>query len=1224
VNSRFLRVGAFLCLSLSIVAVFLVLREGGSLIPLPFFGEGSFSLLGDLTMIGRKNATDIYRVSFSSGTTTQTLQQDKIYLISVPDASNVHVVPFDLALTVGSSTGHFVNYFGYKYTDIAAAEERLHADDGVFLNRFPGQFFVSEKARAEDAAHGGGIASFEERNGITMLGTSGSGSMQLARGALYMLVVNETEPVTINIHYHCGDGVRTAEEQCDDGNVIDGDGCSMDCHTELGWACHDVPVTQTVAQSSVQSPGFLNRFMSVLFDNRMVANAESSGDAAVCGNARCEIGEIGTIRLSAPYVASPTGSSMESYSNMGVGVTYLGSDANGRTLIGVRGTHNVSYGDSSSGWSTTHTEQWWNMALTAGGGYEWLNEGIPIMTSGTGYPQYYSSDTPAYLGTIDGQPTIAYVSLSDGLPSGAPPLYPRTHVANVDLYTGLIFGNNPPIPFVGSGVVPIGDIDGNGYPDFLTQAATWDSSGITGHQLSVMLLRREGSTLSGTIVPIIGAPSSAVGNITVLGDMNSDGRPEIAVDGTENNVGSVWILSLNADMSVASQSRITPNISFSTGTEEDFYVQEFGAILTGVGDWDGDSIPDLVVGTSGGTLGGDGVQHDAPLWVLFLNQDKTVKSVRVIHSSDVGPFHSWWDGLQTFTSLTSIPDSDGDGRQELVIGDPHGVSCIGLAGQYAAGAHVFFSKALESCPQDCNQCIPPASAAVTQASSQLAPPTESPPPTCNDGTCTIGEWNPIVIPGPLYRFSYASSDYQILSMGKAAIADLGDFDRDGFQDIVVATSAAGYEIPSDPSLSVYHGEVDLISLTASGTQKTIHRIFEGTGGFVTGNASAQTIGAAVEVVGDIDGDGVEDLAVTAGNMSNTSAHSLYILFLSRNGTVKSWRELTPSDMGTVNSRNLGAALTSLGDFDGDGVPDLAVGDPAALPTETWSGPAGSVHLLLLNRDGSVKTVLHLNAASFYGTAAVSSANLAAGHFGAPLAYFGDLFGDGRKLLIVGNMEIFFNADNSINGVKQLSMALTTGLENMGDMNGDGKDDLGVMGSNVSFPGGSTTPIITPSGTIGYFSMMENGDLESLTFYNVAGYAGLDASASGIPSFTSIADVDKDGRRELVISHQAVGFCTTGVAGNTWLLLSGERANLCSDDCNSVNFCSPLYQNSSSSSLPANPVKSVCEPVCGDGLIFGAEQCDDYNTGYNDGCDGMCQIESGWNCAGQPSVCTGGT
>ncbi len=42
-------------------------------------------------------------------------------------------------------------------------------------------------------------------------------------------------------------------------------------------------------------------------------------------------------------------------------------------------------------------------------------------------------------------------------------------------------------------------------------------------------------------------------------------------------------------------------------------------------------------------------------------------------------------------------------------------------------------------------------------------------------------------------------------------------------------------------------------------------------------------------------------------------------------------------------------------------------------------------------------------------------------------------------------------------------------------------------------------------------------------------------------------------------------------------------------------------------------------VCGDGIVAGSEECDDGNTLYNDGC-GMCHVETGWTCWGEPSSC----
>ncbi|MCP3684206.1 MAG: VWA domain-containing protein [bacterium] len=43
-------------------------------------------------------------------------------------------------------------------------------------------------------------------------------------------------------------------------------------------------------------------------------------------------------------------------------------------------------------------------------------------------------------------------------------------------------------------------------------------------------------------------------------------------------------------------------------------------------------------------------------------------------------------------------------------------------------------------------------------------------------------------------------------------------------------------------------------------------------------------------------------------------------------------------------------------------------------------------------------------------------------------------------------------------------------------------------------------------------------------------------------------------------------------------------------------------------------------ACGDGVLDSGEECDDGNTNNNDGCDDSCDIETGWSCDDEPSVC----
>jgi cysteine-rich repeat protein len=75
--------------------------------------------------------------------------------------------------------------------------------------------------------------------------------------------------------------------------------------------------------------------------------------------------------------------------------------------------------------------------------------------------------------------------------------------------------------------------------------------------------------------------------------------------------------------------------------------------------------------------------------------------------------------------------------------------------------------------------------------------------------------------------------------------------------------------------------------------------------------------------------------------------------------------------------------------------------------------------------------------------------------------------------------------------------------------------------------------------------------------------------------------------------------------------------------NAVGFPSFEYVVSDGSLTDVGKVNITASagPVCGDGVIASPETCDDGNPNAGDGCSAVCQTEPGFNCAGEPSVCT---
>ncbi len=379
----------------------------------------------------------------------------------------------------------------------------------------------------------------------------------------------------------------------------------------------------------------------------------------------------------------------------------------------------------------------------------------------------------------------------------------------------------------------------------------------------------------------------------------------------------------------------------------------FGKGIAPLGDLDGDGVIDIAVSAN---LDDEGGTNRGAVYILFMNIDGTVKDKKKITNGvgglPLGTIPSndrFGNYISAFSDLSGFGDLNGDGVADLVVGAPFGDA----GGSNAGSVHILFLN---------SDGTVATSTKIANGVGGLA-----------TGTLKAG-----------VEFGYS-------------VYSIGDINGDTINDIVVGS----WMDDTGPSNA---GAVYVLFLTATGTVKEQHKIADGVGGLAAGTLlTGDNFGDGASLAGDINGDGVNDIAVgpigdDTGPGSGLGA--LFALFMTATGTVKEQHKIADGVGGLaagtlVDSAAFGTSVSWLGDFDQDGVPDVLVG---ADHDVTDALETGSAYILFLNNDGTVKRSQKIA----NGVGGLAPGTLFSGdEFGDSVSYIGDLNKDGVGDIAVG-------------------------------------------------------------------------------------------------------------------------------------------------------------------------------------------------------------------------------